>query len=143
MLDASDDVMPVQWDDSRRHGQSRMVEITVDSWAVELVAPTTFAADCSPRPLPRSRSGAKCRTASGHIVVGQAETRITMNIEGGYTGVMAFHVEKQHKQPLVSAGRTMSKCRMIVQGDDGAAATTQTTSTKRQAERDNIAQGGG
>lgn len=105
MLVATDDAMAVQNGEGRRHRQTQTLEITVDSEAVEVVAPPMLATEYKIRPSAGSRSGAKYWTTSGN--------GITMRTEGGYMKSMTVQMGGIAK-PSAPACRTMSGGHRIV-----------------------------
>ena len=111
-LDAMDDIDGVQIG-----GAGSMVEITVDSGAAEVVAPTDFADQ-----YPISESAAKntrYRSATGKLVQNKGERRVQLLTENGDLSKMTFQLTDVNK-PLASAGRITGKGNRIVLDDDGS-----------------------
>lgn len=90
-FDAVDGIMIFQCDGARKTGEARVVEITVDSRAAEVVAPTSFAQD---DPTRGSRSGAKYCSASGNIITNRGEKKLLMTFETAPASVASSHQQE-------------------------------------------------
>lgn len=97
----------------------RMVEVPVDSGAVEVVAPPDFAKDYDIVPGEAFRSGKKYRAANGGILHNEGEKRVEFLTENGDLRRLCFQIAKVTK-PLISAGKITAKNHRVVLDDDDA-----------------------
>ena len=123
------DVNPLAAENDRSASTKGMLEICVDSGAVEVVAPREFAAEYPVKPSAGSKRGVRYRAANGGTVPNEGEKEVEMITELGELRRMRFQVAKVTK-PLAAAGRITANGHKIVLDEDESYIEHKATGTK-------------